>query len=62
MVKGFIVTQYDKRSAEGIQASSQWLRERKRKYSEHIVEGLENAVDAFLSFFRGDMVHVSDPE
>ncbi len=67
MVKGFIVTQYAKRSAEGIQALSQWLREGKLKYSEHIVEGLENAVDAFLGLFRGDnigkqLVHVSDPE
>jgi NADPH:quinone reductase len=67
MVKGFIVTQYAQRANEGIQALSQWLREGRIKYSEHIVEGLENAVDAFLGLFRGDnigkqLVHVSDPE
>ncbi|WP_216829827.1 NADP-dependent oxidoreductase [Alkalihalobacterium elongatum] len=54
LLKGFIVTNYADRYEEGICDLATWLREGKIKYKENIVEGLENAPDAFLGLFRGD--------
>ncbi|WP_209123559.1 NADP-dependent oxidoreductase [Alkalihalobacillus sp. BA299] len=54
LLKGFIVTNYSDRHEEGTQQLAKWLSEGKIKYKENIVEGLENAPDAFLGLFRGD--------
>lgn len=65
LVKGFIVSNYADRFSEGVKDLSRWVQEGKIKYREHIVDGLENAPDAFLGLFRGDnlgkqLVKVSD--
>lgn len=54
LIKGFIVSDYADRQEEGMNDLAQWLKEGKIKYKENIVEGLENAPDAFLGLFRGD--------
>lgn len=56
LLKGFIVTDYEKRFPEGIRQMAQWLREGKIKYHENIVEGFENAPEAFLGLFRGENI------
>lgn len=53
-MKGFLVGQYTDRYEEGMTQMAQWIKEGKIKYSENIVEGLENAPDAFLGLFSGD--------
>ena len=54
LMKGFIVHNYADRFDEGICQLSDWLKEKKLKYAEHIVEGLENAPKAFIGLFSGD--------
>jgi NADPH-dependent curcumin reductase CurA len=53
-MQGFIVTDYAARAPEGIQQLGQWLAEGKLKFAENIVEGFENAPQAFLGLFSGD--------
>lgn len=65
LIKGFISSDYNDRMDEGMEALTKWLNEGKIKYEETIVEGLENAPDAFLGLFRGDnigkqLVKISD--
>ncbi|MFB0829566.1 NADP-dependent oxidoreductase [Brevibacillus laterosporus] len=64
-MKGFLVTQYTDRYHEGMTQMAQWIKEGKIKYSENIVEGLENVPEAFLGLFTGEntgkqLVKVSD--
>ena len=54
LMRGFIVTDYAARTAEGIQQLGEWLAAGKLKYAESIVEGFENAPQAFLGLFTGD--------
>jgi NADPH:quinone reductase len=54
LMKGFIVTQYASRFAEGIKQLSQWFAEGKLKYAETVVEGFENTPRAFIGLFSGD--------
>jgi len=66
LMKGFIVTDYVARFAEGGRELGQWLAEGKLKYAESIVEGFENAPRAFLDLFAGknlgkQLVKVADP-
>jgi NADPH:quinone reductase len=66
MMKGFIVSDYAKRTREGLTQLGQWFAEGKLKYPEHIVEGFDHVPDAFLGLFRGDnlgkqLVKVADP-
>jgi NADPH-dependent curcumin reductase CurA len=63
--KGFIVSNYAKRSEEGLSQLTEWLAQGKLKYKENVIDGLENAPEAFLGLFRGDnigkqLVKVSD--
>ena len=65
LMKGFIVTNYAARFAEGGKQLAQWLAEGKLKYSETFVEGFENAPRAFLDLFAGknlgkQLVRVAD--
>ena len=65
LMKGFIVSNYAARFAEGGKQLAQWLAEGKLKYSETFVEGFENAPRAFLDLFAGknlgkQLVKVSD--
>ncbi|WPS85747.1 NADP-dependent oxidoreductase [Brevibacillus halotolerans] len=64
-MKGFLVTQYTDRYHEGMTQMAQWIKEGKIKYSENIVEGLENVPEAFLGLFTGEntgkqLIKVSD--
>ena len=52
-MQGFIVGNYRHRIPAFIGDMSQWLEQGKVKYREHMVEGLENAPEAFLGLFSG---------
>ncbi|HEV7902369.1 MAG TPA: NADP-dependent oxidoreductase, partial [Pyrinomonadaceae bacterium] len=54
LMRGFIITDYGARSAEGIGQLGQWLAEGRLKYAESIVEGFENTPQAFLGLFSGE--------
>ena len=54
MMKGFIVTDYAPRFAEGVMALGKWLAEGKLKYVENVIEGFENTPRAFLGLFAGE--------
>jgi NADPH-dependent curcumin reductase CurA len=53
-MKGFIVHNYTDRFDEGIHQLADWLKEKKLKYAENVVEGLENAPKAFIGLFAGE--------
>jgi NADPH-dependent curcumin reductase CurA len=52
-VEGFLVTQFAERYEEGYRQLLSWLREKKIKYREDVVEGLENAPKAFIGMLEG---------
>jgi NADPH-dependent curcumin reductase CurA len=54
LMKGFIITEYAARFAEGVKHLSQWFSAGKLKYAETIVEGFENAPQAFIGLFSGE--------
>jgi NADPH-dependent curcumin reductase CurA len=54
LMKGFIITTYAPRFAEGVTQLAQWLSAGKLKYAETIVEGFENTPQAFIGLFTGD--------
>ncbi|MDR6226728.1 NADP-dependent oxidoreductase [Desmospora profundinema] len=55
-MKGFIVSDYSRRFKEGLTQLGQWVAQGKIRYREQIVDGLENAPDAFLGLFRGENI------
>jgi NADPH:quinone reductase len=54
LMKGFIVHNYKDRFDEGTGQLVEWLNEGKIKYTETVIEGLENAPKAFLGLFAGE--------
>ena len=54
LMKGFIITDYSARFAEGVMNLAQWLIAGKLKYAETVVEGFENTPQAFIGLFSGD--------
>jgi NADPH:quinone reductase len=54
LMKGFIITQYANRFAEGIAQLAQWFMSGKLKHAETIVEGFENTPKAFIGLFSGE--------
>ncbi|GGE25802.1 putative NADP-dependent oxidoreductase YfmJ [Marinithermofilum abyssi] len=56
LMKGFIVRDYQDRFKEGISQLAEWVAQGKIGYRENIVEGLENAPDAFLGLFKGENI------
>jgi len=50
------VQQFADRFEEGLRQLSTWLREKKLKYHEDIVEGLENAPRALIEMLEGQNV------
>ena len=54
LMKGFIITDYAARFAEGVIQLAQWLAAGKLKYAETIVEGFENTPNAFIGLFSGE--------
>jgi NADPH-dependent curcumin reductase CurA len=55
-VEGFVVQQFSDRFEEALRQLSIWLRERKLKHQEDIVEGLENAPKALISMLEGQFI------
>ena len=53
-LKGFIVFDYIKRYMEAYQDLSNWMREGKIKYKNHIIPGIENAENAIKKLFNGE--------
>ena len=53
MVRGFIVSDHMSRMGDFQRDMAGWLREGKIKYREHVVEGIENAPEAFLGLLKG---------
>jgi NADPH-dependent curcumin reductase CurA len=54
LMKGFIITDYATRFAEGVMNLSQWLVAGKLKYAETVVEGFEDTPKAFIGLFSGE--------
>ena len=52
-IRGFIVTDKPKACEEYVVKAIQWLEEGKLKYRETIVEGVENAPQAFIDLLKG---------
>jgi NADPH-dependent curcumin reductase CurA len=53
-MQGFLVSDYYHRWPDGIARMAGWLKSGELKHKEDIVEGIENAVPAFLRLFSGD--------
>ncbi|MCX6590281.1 MAG: NADP-dependent oxidoreductase [Acidobacteria bacterium] len=53
-VEGFIVIRYFERAREFYTDMSQWLREGKLKYRDTVVDGIENAPQAFIGLLQGE--------
>ena len=54
LMQGFIVRNYAARFDEGTRRLAGWLKDKKLKYAENVVEGLENAPKAFIGLFAGE--------
>jgi hypothetical protein len=52
-VEGFLVSQFAARFDEGLQQLSTWLKAKRLRYREDVVEGLENAPKAFIRMLEG---------
>ena len=55
-MQGFLVGDFADQHTEGLQQMSAWLKEGRLNYREDIVEGLENAPQAFIGMLRGDNI------
>ena len=53
-INGFIVFDHNDMRTQFLSDMESWVSEGKIKTKETIVEGLDNAVDAFLALFTGD--------
>jgi NADPH-dependent curcumin reductase CurA len=51
--EGFLIPQFASRYEEGLQQLAVWLKERRIKYREDIVEGIANAPGAFIGMLQG---------
>ena len=52
-MQGFIVSDHRQRAPAFIDDMTRWLADGSMTYKEHVVDGLENAPEAFLGFFSG---------
>lgn len=53
-LRGFIVTDHAQRFPDFVREVGGWLREGRLRYRETVVEGIENAPDAFIGLLRGE--------
>ena len=53
-LRGFIVSDHFDRFPDFVREVGAWLRDGKIRYRETVVEGLENAPEAFIGLFRGE--------
>lgn len=56
LMKGFIITSYMPRFAEGIAQLAQWFMSGQLKHRETIVDGFENTPRAFIGLFAGENI------
>ncbi|WP_435194149.1 NADP-dependent oxidoreductase [Natronomonas sp. EA1] len=66
-VEGILVRDYEGRWGEALSRLGEWVASGELQYREHVVEGFENAPEAFLGLFEGvnigkQVVKVADPE
>ncbi|HEX7388000.1 MAG TPA: hypothetical protein VF285_12100 [Castellaniella sp.] len=52
-MQGFVVYDYADRNEEAVARLSQLIRDGRLRYRENIIEGLENAPQAFIDLFEG---------
>ena len=55
-IEGFIISDHFDRFGEFIREASEWVREGRLRYRETVVEGIENAPQAFLGLLRGENI------
>ena len=53
-MRDFLVRNYANRFDDGIRQLGEWLQEKREKYTEDVIEGLENAPKAFIGSFAGE--------
>lgn len=53
LMQGFVVYDYEDRNGEAIARLGQLVRDGKLHYRENIIDGLENAPQAFIDLFEG---------
>ena len=53
-IRGFIVSDFAARHADFLRDMAAWLKEGRIKYREDVVEGLEQAPQAFIGLLRGE--------
>lgn len=51
MMKGFVVYDYAERNAEAVEHLGQWIKDGTLRYRENVVDGLDNAPQAFIDLF-----------
>jgi NADPH:quinone reductase len=54
LMKGFLVRSYTERFDEAIGQLARWLDDKRLKYAEHVIDGLENTPKAFIGLFSGE--------
>ncbi len=54
LMQGFVVYDYEERNHEAIARLGQLIRDGRLRYRENIVDGLENAAQAFIDLFEGN--------
>lgn len=55
-MQGFLVGDFAEGHAEGLVEMAGWHKEGRLKYREDIVEGLQNAPEAFIGMLQGDNI------
>ena len=53
-MQGFLVFDYEHRTAEAVPQLAQWVREGKLRYRDDILDGLDKAPDAIAGLYRGE--------
>ncbi|WP_187695414.1 NADP-dependent oxidoreductase [Oceanobacillus piezotolerans] len=56
LMKAYIVSDYYERFNEGYEQLGKWVKEGKLTYRENIIDGLENAPQAFIGLFHGENI------
>jgi NADPH-dependent curcumin reductase CurA len=55
-MKGFSVYDFTPRHAEALRELTRWVKGKKIKYRENIIDGIENAPQAFIGLFKGENI------
>ena len=54
LMQGYIISDHYDRFSEFAEQASEWVRSGRLRYRETVIDGIENAPQAFLGLFRGD--------